>query len=969
MYMKMDAPLFYVGIGASAGGLEALERFFVDMPPQNEMAFIVIQHLSPDYKSLMVELLSKRTAMEVHRAEDGLAVAKNAIYLIPPRKNLRIFHGKLLLSEQDPAQTRGLNLPIDIFFRSLADDQAEKAVGVILSGTGSDGMRGIRAIKEAGGMVMVQTEDSAKFDGMPRSAISTGLADFILSPDEMPQQLISFSKHPYFTKPKPSERLLTNEEGLNRIFSLLREKHKVDFTHYKPSTVLRRIERRMTIHQIEDLQHFVELLENHEQEVSNLYRDLLIGVTNFFRDNEAFTFIQEKILPQLFKRKENRELRFWVAGCSTGEEAYSLAMICQECMQALDKKFNVKIFATDIDQDALLKAGSGVFPESITADLSSHYLSKYFYWQGDNYHIVRSIREMVVFAQHNITKDPPFTNIDLISCRNLLIYLQPVLQNKVLDLFSFSLISEGILFLGTSETTGNFSDSFDLIHAKWKLYRYKGSRRVIPNISEITSRHDGRKRFVFMQNRESVRFTAQQDAEKLQERLLSTISEEYMPLTLVINEHLELLYHVGDSAPFFRIPVGKMNNDITKMATKELSIPLATGIPKAIDEMKEVRYSNIRTTTTTGEPCKIHLKIVPLPQKKGQDPLVALFIETSEQPVATEVDDSITYDVGKDAQQRIQDLEQELQFNKENLQATIEELETSNEELQATNEELLASNEELQSTNEELQSVNEELYTVNAEYQSKIIELTELNNDVENFLVSTQIGFLLLDENLDIRKFSKKVMSIFRLSDSDVGHSIFRIPHNVKNQDIYEIIRENMNSDESVENEIETHSGEWHLLKISPYAIRPNTFSGKVVTFVNITAGKKIREELHSNEQRWKDMLHTLACPIVLLDTEGEILFTNTAWDTIATDKNSKLSFAGQNYIKVMKSRFQMSDSQGDSVTHALKQAVNGQETRISETIECVFQEEPQSVCVHIDALLHQDPMQILVTHERVPGK
>ena len=443
---KPSSPAYYVGIGASAGGLEALESFFSQMTADSGMAFIVIQHLSPDYKSMMVELLSKRTTMPVRRAEEGMRVEADSVYLIPPKKILSIVRGKLLLSESDP--NRGLNLPIDVFLRSLAQDQAEKTIAIILSGTGSDGVRGIRAIKEAGGVVLVQNEESARFDGMPRAAVSTGLADFILPPDTMPERLLSFIHNPYAPKSDQPPALLSDEDGLARIFALLRERTRVDFTHYKPSTMIRRIERRMTMNQIHDLRDYVRFMESYAGEVMVLYRELLIGVTSFFRDREVFDELENKHLPQLFERVETREVRFWVAGCSTGEEAYTLAILGREVLERLGKRTDIKIFATDLDHDAILRASSGVYPESIVADLPPGYLSKYFHRRQDHhYQVDRSLREMVVFAQHNLIKDPPFTKIELVSCRNLLIYLQPILQRKAMELMNFSLNPQGLLSL------------------------------------------------------------------------------------------------------------------------------------------------------------------------------------------------------------------------------------------------------------------------------------------------------------------------------------------------------------------------------------------------------------------------------------------------------------------------------------------------------------------------------------------
>lgn len=870
------ATFHYVGIGASAGGLEAIESFFTNMPPDSGMAFIVVQHLSPDYKSLMVELLSKKTAMPVHRAEDAMEVLPNHVYLIPPKKNLTIFHGKLLLSDQD--HSRGINLPIDLFLRSLADDQADRAVAIILSGTGSDGMRGVRTIKENGGMVMVQSEESAKFDGMPRSAISTGLADFILPPDQMPKQLLAFIKHPYVTKTDRSESLLSNEDGLIRIFALLRERCKVDFTYYKPSTVVRRIERRMSINQVEDIKDYVAFILNNPAELNTLYRELLIGVTSFFRDQEAFDHLATHILPDLFRNITSREIRFWVAACSTGEEAYSLAILARECMDQLGVSHDIKIFATDIDRDAIHYAAAGSYPESIAADLSPRILSKYFHKRDDNFQIARTIREMVVFAQHNLIKDPPFTNIHLISCRNVLIYFQSVLQRKVFEFFNFSLASNGVLFLGSSETTGEMSSYFEPLEQKLKIFRSKGrlkplSDTHLPTVTD-TRFHEMKGQFAVA--RRALRAT---DEERVMERFIEVASLDYIPLALVVNEQLEVQHIFGDAAGYFRLPSGKVVNDISKMAVKELAIPLTTGIQKVLRQNQELRFSNIRLSHMEAGRL-VDMRIKPMPGKKEQERLVAIFL--SEVKKGSDTQDSghhvQTYDLSKETEDRMRDLEHELQFTRENLQATIEELETSNEELQATNEELLASNEELQSTNEELQSTNEELFTVNAEFQNKIIELTELHNDLDNLLSATQIGNLLLDENMEVRRFSKRIGDIFKLLDSDIGRPITHITHHLRNCDPIALIREVQSTCKPVEQEVQTQDGRWHLMRIVPYAVGPKTFSGTVVSFVDITIMKQAQESAKEVQQLFADVVHASPALVWLADTSKGCIWFNEPW-------------------------------------------------------------------------------------------
>lgn len=842
-----STPAYYVGIGASAGGLEAIETFIKNMPSDSGLAFVVVQHLSPDYKSMMAELLSKHTAMPVLRAEEGMKVQANHVYLIPPKKNLSIFHGKLLLSDQE--HNRGINLPIDVFLRSLAEDQNEKTIAVILSGTGSDGTRGIRAIKEAGGMVMVQDEETAKFDGMPKSAIATGLADFILPPAEMPQQLLSFVKHPYAAKTDIPDTLLSDEDGMTRIFALLRERSKVDFTYYKPSTVVRRIGRRMSIKQINELRDYVKYLERYPGEVTTLYQELLIGVTNFFRDKEVWDYLADQILPELFTQREGREVRLWSAGCSSGEEAYTLAILCREVMESVGKMVDVKVFATDVDRDAVQKAGNGVYPEGIAADLPPALLSKYFYRKEDSYHIARNIREMVVFAQHNLLKDPPFTNIDLVSCRNMLIYLQPVLQRKALDLFNFSLNESGVLVLGTSESIGDAGDQYENIHQKLKLFRSRGRRNLMRGEQLApfdTSPRMLRPRLAALGQGNMRGY----EEDRVLERLIRGLSGNYIPLTLVVNEAMELIHLVGDSEGFFRLPSGKLTNDVTKMAHKDLAIPVATGLQKAFKERRELTYSNIHVRRE-GKTDLVLMHIRPLPEKKGQESLVAILIEPSPSVSETGHRATATFDLDREAEQRIQDLEQELQFTRENLQATVEELETSNEELQATNEELLASNEELQSTNEELQSVNEELYTVNAEYQSKINELTDLTGDLDNLLTSSHVATIFLDEKLRVRRFTPPVTRVFHILNSDIGRPLEHINHQLLLSDLADKARQVLDKGVELEQETDCQDGSAYFLQLTPYQANGSSRSGVVINLVEITQIRSALHDLRRSEQRY----------------------------------------------------------------------------------------------------------------------
>jgi two-component system CheB/CheR fusion protein len=841
----------FVGIGASAGGLEAIQQFFEKMPPYSSLAFIVIQHLSPDYKSMMVELLSKKTKIPVKRAEDGMQIHANTIYLIPPKKNLRIFHGKLLLSDQD--HSRGINLPIDIFLNSLAEDQGERAAGVILSGTGSDGMRGIRAIKEQGGLVMVQTETSAKFDGMPRAAISTGFADFILSPADMPDQLISYVKHPYMTKGERKPSIIEDESGLTRIFSMLRERFKNDFTFYKQSTVARRIERRMTVNQIVDINDYATFAKNTPSEIATLYHELLIGVTSFFRDSDAFKMLLEKWLPKILDDDDRHEFRFWVAGCATGEEAYSIAITARECMERLGISKDIKIFATDIHKMAIAKAGAGIYPESIAADISTTLLTKYFYRKDENFQINRNIREMVVFAQHNLIKDPPFTSVDLIACRNLLIYLQPVLQRKVMGFFNFSLRPGGLLMLGLSETVGELGDLFELVDGKNKIYRSKGKFNALMAPEDRLA--SGVRRFIDAPQRllGSGHHKRISDGEHTLQRFVDALSGDYIPLSIIVNEQLELQHIVGDTSGLFRLPSGRPVNDVSKMVAKELAIPLATGVQKVFRSNKPHVFSNIRVQSQTA-PVTLKMAIRPLPDKRGLDRLVGVLIEEMAPPPKMEDGPNASiYDLGNEAEQYIRDMENELQFTRENLQATIEELETANEELQATNEELLASNEELQSTNEELQSTNEELHTVNVEYQNKIIELTELNNDVDNLLTSSLVGKLLLDENLEIRRFSTLVKTIFKVLESDIGRPLTHITHRLVGENPLQDVKEVIKTGKIIEKEVRTQDDKWYFMRVLPYQIGPDAYSGAVLSFMDITELKSSKGTLATQKRKLQD--------------------------------------------------------------------------------------------------------------------
>lgn len=837
------------------------------MPENSGMAFIVIQHLSPDYKSMMVELLSKHTKMKVLRAEDGIEVEPNSVYLIPPRKNLKIFRGRLILSEQD--FSRGVNLPIDVFFQSLSEDQAEKAIAIVLSGTGSDGTRGIRLIKQNGGVVFVQSVESSRFDGMPRSAISTGLADFILPPEEMPSRLLNLQKRPELPAPHTIDAGKYRSSELERLFAIVYEAAKVDFTYYKPSTILRRIERRMTFNQVNDLEEYLVLLRQNPSEVQSLYREFLIGVTSFFRDREVFEELERKYLPELFADK--KELRFWVTGCSTGEEVYSLAILSKETMETIGRNIPIKIFATDIDRNALMIGGAGRYPENIVADVPPRFLNKYFHYVDGKYQVDRSLREIVIFAQHNLVKDPPFTNLDLISCRNLLIYLQPALQEKSISLFNFALKPNGLLVLGASESVTGSEDLFEPLNIRYKIYKNRSVKR--PIASSKTDRLDVFTLNLVNEVSYSRRgYDAAEPQEKLLEQFLHAIAADFLPITIFVNHKMEAFHIFGDATPYLRIPSGKMTNDISHLAIKELSIPFATGIQKAFKSQTAIKYKGI-AIKIGGQKTPIDLTFLPIKTKPNQDPFVAVMIEKKEtDPSQTALKVSSTeFTLTEAAEQRIRDLENELQFTRENLQATIEELETANEELQAANEELMASNQELQSANEELQSVNEELHTVNTEYYNKIVELTQLNNDLNNLIKTANPIILFFDENLELRRFTPESRAVFNPGELEMGRPIGKLSSPLKEISLEEMAHFVQETNQTVEKEVILPDRRAYLLKVSPYCIEKNLCVGVIVSLTDISSLRYAEATLANREADLTALYENAPIGIAVIK-EGTIL-------------------------------------------------------------------------------------------------
>lgn len=828
---------FYtVGIGASAGGLEALQRFFHQIPANVNVAFVVIQHLSPDYESHMVDLLAKQATLPVLEATDGMSVKPNHIYLIPRRKQMTILQGKLILMDYNRSQ--GLSLPIDIFFESLAHEGSEKAIGIILSGTGSDGTHGILAIKDAGGLVMAQ-DHTAKFDGMPRSAIATQLVDQIGSPEQLAESLLHYIKNQGAMVDFTNRQLL-DESKLGKLFAVLRAQTGMDFSDYKPNTIFRRLERRMALNQIERFEEYTTYLSNSVPEAQNLAKEFLIAVTRFFRDTEAFQFLAEQVIPEIFANKRSYEqVRVWGAGCATGEEAYSLAILLYEHMERHNQFIDVKIFATDIDSSTLDFASRGLYPEASMEGMSAERLRKFFTKKGDHYEIVRHIRNMVVFARQNIIKDPPFARIDLVVCRNLLIYLKAHLQQQILAVFQFALQYGGHLFLGSSESVGDFADVFVAASTKWKIYRYQGNFSPRLPVQHLLNGTEKRRSMGFPESQEFV-------DEVRGDALLRTLVEQFMPPSVVVDENWIVLHAFGNVKPFLEAPIGfQVSLNIQKMVAPALATPLSTALHRTFAKEEKVVYRNICVEQANTVQF-IHLTTQPFTEHRSAQRRAIVFFEVAE--LRHEPQQQEEFNLDQATQLRIAQLEKELQFTRENLQATIEELETANEELQAANEELLAANEELQSTNEELQSVNEELITVNTEYQMRIRELTQLNDDINNLFNATPIGTILLDAHLQVRKFTPTVQQVVNLLEQDIGRPLSHISDEMIGIDLSAEARQVLRLRKKMTLQVRTKSGGAYMLEISPYISYSHQIDGVILSFID-ASDRLAAEGKFANEQ------------------------------------------------------------------------------------------------------------------------
>lgn len=846
---KTEKPFQVVGIGASAGGLEALEQFFAKMKENSGMAYIVIQHLDPTHKGMMPELLQRFTSMDVLQAKDNLRIRPNCVYVIPPNKSMSVFNGILHLFA--PIEERGLRLPVDYFFRSLAEDYQENSIGIILSGMGSDGSAGVRSIKEKGGIVMVQDPATAKYSGMPRSAIEAVMADFVAPADELAEKLLVFLKHKPVINTQPSTKI-AGRNTLDKIIILLRTRTGHDFSQYKKNSISRRIERRMGVHKIDKISQYIRFLQENPRELDVLFKELLIGVTNYFRDPAVWNYLRDKVFSSFFEKLPNHyALRAWVPACSTGEEAFSLAIVFREALDIFkqnNKKYKLQIFATDLDADAINKARKGYFPANIAADVSPERLNRFFTPFEDGFCIKPEIREMVVFAQQDVTKDPPFTKLDLLSCRNLLIYLEPELQKNLISLFHYSLNPGGILVLGSSESHGDNRILFNNVNPKIRIYRRLISTAPSFKPAEFPAsgpniNTDRVKKILHVKITDNM--------ETLADQLLL---QEFAPASILVNTEGDILYISGHTGNYLEPATGKANMNIFVMARPGLRNELSIVFRKSLQNYEKVVHKNIEIRNNERsyfvdltvqkiekpEPLKDLIIVVftEVPAIKGKNS----HISRGRNPLTGKSADS-----PQDSELKIelQRLKEEMQSSFEIMQTSQEELRSANEELQSTNEELQSTNEELTTSKEEMQSLNEELQTVNMELQSKVDDYTMVNNDMLNLLNSTNIATLFLDRGLHIRRFTKQTTKIFKLIQSDIGRSFTDQVSDLIYPEILNDVKEVLRTLVLIEKDVTTHDGRWFSVRIMPYRTIDDRIDGLVITFTDITKAKELEAELN----------------------------------------------------------------------------------------------------------------------------
>jgi two-component system CheB/CheR fusion protein len=839
-----DADFPIIGVGASAGGLEALTQFLDKVPEGSGMAFVVVQHLDPTHKGIMPELLQRATRMRVAQVRDRMKIQADSVYVIPPNRDMSILRGALHLFE--PISPRGLRLPIDFFFRSLAEDRREQSVGVILSGMGTDGTLGLKAIKEAGGFILVQDPATAKFDGMPRSAVETGLVDVVAPAGELVKKLIYCLKH--ITKVQEAEPNLESrsQSGLEKAIILLRAHTGHDFSLYKKTTLYRRIERRMSIHQIGSIAHYVRYLQENPQERELLFKELLIGVTSFFRDPDAWKLLSEKIIPELLARRPGGgQIRVWAPGCSTGEEAYSLAMVFKEAMEQVrpDSSFDLQIFATDLDRDAIGRARQGLYPPNIAADVSAERLRRFFVKTSDGgYQLKKEIRETVTLAPQNVIMDPPFTKLDFLVCRNLLIYLAPELQKKLLPLFYYCLSPGGILFLGSAETVGGTNELFTSVDSKWRIYRRAESTTPVAALDFPSS-------FSRASRNVPLATASTRPHTDLASQANQVLLQQFAPAAVMVNDDGDIVYISGRTGKYLEPAAGKANWNIFAMVRDGLRNELTLALQKATRGKAPVIYRNLMVKTDGGQQ-SVDLTVQSIESPDALRGLrMVVFTDVAPSSLGKVRARSSPTSRGNhqlELERELQLLREELQCTHEEAQTSQEELKSANEELQSTNEELQSTNEELTTSKEELQSLNEELQTVNAEMQAKVEELSRASNDMKNLLNSTDIATVFLDSALRVRRFTSQAAKIINLISGDVGRPITDIASASIYPDLANDVEEVLRDLVPVERQVCAKSGDWYATRIIPYRTMDNVIDGVVMTFGDVTTMKKLETELRT---------------------------------------------------------------------------------------------------------------------------
>ncbi|NEP18591.1 MAG: PAS domain S-box protein [Leptolyngbya sp. SIO4C1] len=856
---------FVVGIGASAGGVQALASFFANLPERPDAAFVVVQHLSPDFKSMMTEILQRQTSLMACQIEDGMRVEPNMVYVLPPGKNVVLQDGKLHLLNR-PGH---LNYPINLFFESLAKEYSDRAIGVVLSGGGSDGTDGLQSVSRAGGVALVQSPETAQFGSMPINAISLGLVDQILSPKELAEavyHIVQFKTGQLDSSGGETAAMVQTQ--LQKIVGLLSEQENTDFSAYKVNTLKRRILHRCALTRSRTVEDYLQILSSSAEERKLLRQSLLIGATRFFRDKQPWKILETEVLPQLIEQiSDGQQLRIWVSACATGEEAYSLAMIVDEVIAKTDKNVQVKLFVTDIDTQALAIAAKGIYPETISVDISAERLAKYFEPKTGHYQVKRFLREMLIISPHDLTKNPGFSRMHLVTCRNVLIYMQPQLQDQVLRLLHFTLMDSGTLFLGSSENLGQFSEEFATLSSKWKIYRKLDTgHRFLP----VTSAQPA---LSIVQPARQLQGRRAQTARFEQQvtELLKYCFDNRRATCLMVDPNNELVRVFYNSAQLLTIDIGEARLEVTELVPPDLKLPLETSLHRARREGKTVLYNDIRIQQAE------HTQSVNLKIGYDADSVEENLIVIMELAAApASVTQAPVYEIESEITEHVTALERELQQTRENLQVTIEELETTNEEQQATNEELLASNEELQSTNEELQSVNEELYTVNIEHQNKIRELTRLNEDVDNLLHSTEIGVVFLDRELNIRKFTPVVSEVINIRPVDVDRPISHFTHTLAETNLKAFAQQILTTEAAAEQEVKnTRNGDQLLMRGNPYFREDGSQDGVVLSFIKINELKAMQAELQETNSILENIYAASPLGFALLDKNLRYLRIN----------------------------------------------------------------------------------------------